>query len=309
MTTTTPATRTAPIGLGLAGMTACISGVSVFVNGYGVRRWSDATAYTTAKNLIAALVLGSVLVAVAATRARPPAAATRRPRAAMLAVAVLGGSVPFVLFFEGLARASSPDAAFLHKTLVLWVPLLAVPALGERTGALHVGAIALLFSGQAVLAGGVDEIGRGSGEALILAATLLWAIETVIARRLLRGSVPAPTLAVVRMGGGVVLLLAWVALRGDIGILTGAGAGAWGWAVLTGGLLSLYVLGWYAALARAQAVDVTSVLVIGALVTAALDSGVGGVAAPTPVALVLLVAGGLLAAVAALAAPARAEAA
>ena len=51
---------------------------------------------------------------------------------ALAAIGVIGGSVPFVLFFEGLSSATSPQAAFLHKTLVLWVAVLAVVFLGER---------------------------------------------------------------------------------------------------------------------------------------------------------------------------------
>ncbi len=44
----------------------------------------------------------------------------------------------------------------------------------------------------------------------------------------------------------------------------------WRWILLTGLLLTAYVATWYAALARAQAVDVTAVLVFGAVVTALL---------------------------------------
>src|SRR5438105_4626479 len=49
------ATRTT--GLLLALVTACISGVSVFVNSYGVKSFHSASTYTTAKNLVAAVIL------------------------------------------------------------------------------------------------------------------------------------------------------------------------------------------------------------------------------------------------------------
>ena len=54
---------------------------------------------------------------------------------------MIGGSVPFVLFFEGLARAEATQAAFIQKTLVVWVALLAVPLLRERFGVPHALAI------------------------------------------------------------------------------------------------------------------------------------------------------------------------
>ena len=77
---------------------------------------------------------------------------------ALLAVAVIGGSVPFVLFFEGLARAEATQAAFIQKTLVVWVALLAVPLLKERFRAPHALAIVLLLVGQAWLAGRAGNV-------------------------------------------------------------------------------------------------------------------------------------------------------
>lgn len=278
-------------GLALAGVTACISGVAVFVNGYGVRRWPDATVYTTAKNLVAAAVVVAAFAVV--RRVRPPAPRGARPvhrPAAYLAVAVIGGSVPFVCFFEGLARASSTDAAFVHKLLVVFVALLAVPFLHERVGGMQVAAIALFVGGQAALSGGVPDLAPGTGETLILAATVLWSVEVIVAKRFLT-DVPPLTLAVARLAGGVALLLAWLVVRGDLGVLTSATAGAWAWAAATGAILGAYAITWYSALARARAVDVTSVLVVGALITAVLDTGVRGVPAPDPLAVVLLLAG------------------
>src|ERR1039458_3800910 len=56
---TSSRTRTKRVvpGVFVAGVTALISGVSVFVNSYGVRAVSSPAVYTTAKNLVATLVL------------------------------------------------------------------------------------------------------------------------------------------------------------------------------------------------------------------------------------------------------------
>ena len=110
--------------------------------------------------------------------------------------------MPFVLFFEGLARASSTAAAFIHKTLVIWVALLAVPLLGERLSWAHWAAIALLLAGQAVLVGDAGTVTLGAGELMIFGATLLWSVEVVVVKRLL-ASLAAPTLAAARLGIGL----------------------------------------------------------------------------------------------------------
>ena len=55
-----------------------------------------------------------------------------------------------------------------------------------------------------------------------------------------------------------------------------------GWVAVTGAALAAYVGSWYAALARASAIDVTSVLVGGAIITAILGSGLNGAPLGSP---------------------------
>jgi drug/metabolite transporter (DMT)-like permease len=301
-----PARRLQPsraVGVALAFATAVVSGVSVYVNGYAVKHFDDATVYTTAKNAVAgALLLLLALAAVPSGRRRDGETRVAPPRgrrgAALVVVAIVGGSVPFLLFFEGLARAEATQAAFIHKTLVVWVALLAVPLLRERLGWPHVVAVGLLLVGQAWLIGETGTIAFGTGEAMILAATLLWAVEVVLVKRLL-DDLPSRTLAAARMGLGTVILVGWVVATGKWDGLTALGAEQWQWAILTGLLLTAYVATWYAALALAQAVDVTAVLVFGAVVTAVLAGAADG--APVDVVgLGLVTAGAALAAAAAL---------
>ena len=268
-------TSTRRLGILLALATAMVSGVSVWVNASGVREFTDATAYTTAKNLVAATVLLGLLLAV---RGRSGAGWTR-PRGAwqwlgMLVVGVLGGGVGFVLFFEGLARATSTQVALLHKSLVLWVALLAVALLRERLQWGHWVAIGALLLAQVGLAGGVPG-SLGAPELLILAATALWSVEVVVAKRLL-ASLSSWTVGVARMAIGSVALVGWLAARGRLGVLGSLSGEQVGWVLLTGLLLAAYVATWFAALARAQAVDVTAVLVLAVPVTAVLQAVMDG---------------------------------
>lgn len=259
-------------GIALAFATATISGSAVYVNGFAVKHFDDATVYTTAKNGVAAILLAGLLAVSPAARVRATRRPSRRQRMGIAAVGIIGGGVPFVLFFEGLARAPSVQAAFIHKTLVIWVALLAVPLLRERLTAVHLGAIGALVAGQAALTGDLTRLRSSSGELMILAATLLWAAETVLAKRLL-GSIRPLTLGVARMGIGLAALLVFLGFTGRAGVLASFSAQQWWWVILTGTILTGYVATWYAALQRAPAVDVTAVLVFGAVVTAMLASG------------------------------------
>ena len=290
-------------GIGLAFVTAVVSGVAIYVNGHAVKHFGDATVYTTAKNAVA----GALLLVLALTMQRPAGTGQasgpsgRLHWLALLGVAVIGGSVPFVLFFEGLARAEATQAAFIQKTLVVWVALLAVPLLRERFRAPHALAIVLLLAGQAWLAGHAGTVVFGTGEAMILAATLLWSVEVVFVKHLLASRAPR-TLAAARMGIGTALLVGWVAISGKAGQLAALDAEQWRWVLLTGLLLTAYVATWYAALARAQAVDVTAVLVFGAVITALLSKAADGTAVSLP-GVVLVAAGSVLVAVVAVRGP------
>jgi drug/metabolite transporter (DMT)-like permease len=287
-------TDTRRLGMLLALATAMISGVSVYLNADAVRAFSDATTYTTAKNVVAATVLLTVFAWTQRTRGwhveRPKSA---RQWAALSAVGAVGGSVPFVLFFEGLARADSGQAAFLHKTLLIWVGLLAIVVLRERVSWVHGVAVTLLVVGQIGLAGGLAP-SLGLPEALILAATLLWSVEVVLAKRLL-GGLSSHTVALARMGVGSIVLIAWAGIRGNLGLVASLTATQLGWVALTGALLAGYVATWFAALKRAQAIDVTAVLVLGAPITAVLNNINKGIPLdPTVQWLVLTLAGGAL---------------
>jgi drug/metabolite transporter (DMT)-like permease len=279
--TLSPAARSSTdartLGIGLAVVTATISGVAVFLNAFAVRQVPDAAVYTTLKNAVAAAVLLGVLVATNRWTDLRTIPARRWP--ALLAVGVIGGSIPFVLFFTGLAQASAPGAAFIHKTLFLWVALLALPALGERAGIATVIGLVALLGGQALVLPPRD-VAWATGETMILAATILWAVETIVVKRLL-AETPALVVGALRMSLGVVILVGYLVVSGRAaGIATMSPAG-WAWVALTGVILAGYVGTWFAALRLAPATVVTSVLVLGAIVTGTL-SAVSQGALPAP---------------------------
>ncbi len=300
--TESPSTRRT--GVLLAAMTAVISGVAVFINGYGVRAWAGTaspTSYTTFKNVVAAFVL--LAAGLALTRRRNREGLTRPSRGqqwiGLALVAALGGALAFALFFEGLARASSSQAAFIHKTLIIWVGILAVGLLHEKVRPMHVAAIGLLVAGQFVLVGGISDVTIGVGELMIFGATLLWSVEVILSKRLL-ADLSSLTVGLARMAGGAALLIVFGILNGSLAAVGSVSLAQIAWVLVTGLVLSGYVASWYAALARAPALDVTAILVAGALITALLRSVVDGAAVPPPLGLGLVLGGTAVAITAAL---------
>lgn len=255
-------------GVGLAFGAALISGFAIFINGFAVKQLPDAAVYTTLKNAVAALIL--VGLAAMTVRSAEVRAMQRGSWLRLIVIAIVGGSVPFLLFFIGLAQATAPSAAFIQKTLFIWVAIFAVPFLGERLGLAQLAALAVLLGGQYLVVQ-PSGVAWGSGETMIAAATLLWAIEAILAKRLL-ATVPPQIVGAGRLGIGLVVLLGYVLVTGRAGTIAALTGAQWGWVLATGLILSAYVATWFAALRRAPASLVTAALVVGAPITAILQA-------------------------------------
>lgn len=257
-------------GVLLALGTALISGVSVHLNKFGVTAVPDAVLFTTMKNTVVGVALVAVLLFVLRQReaAQKISALTRREWFKLGVIAVIGGSVPFLLFFTGLKLASAPSAALIHKTLFVWVAFLAVPLLGERLSKWVVAGLGILLIGQ-LFSNLPKAWGWGAGETLIFVATLLWAGETILVKRVLP-NVPVALAASARMAGGAVVMWAFLAVTNQVGNVLALGANQWLWIGITSVFLFGYVTTWYAALKFAPATVVTSVLTVGAVITVGL---------------------------------------
>lgn len=253
-------------GIRLALGAAVISGVSIFVNTYAVAAFPNATLFTTMKNVIVGVALVAVVLVAMRSDVRRLGG---RQWAGLGALGIVGGSVPFVLFFEGLQRAgSAADAAFIHKTLFIWVAMAALAFLPrERIGTGQLGALGVLIAAQLLLAAPASTA-LGAGELMVLAATLLWSAEIVIARRLLSATSSAVA-AAGRMGGGAIVLLGYAGATGQLSLALSPVQ--WSWLAVTAVLLLAFVSTWYAALERAPATAVTCVLTLGAPITAMLS--------------------------------------
>ena len=276
-------------GILLALTTALISGVSVYLNKFAVQALPDPFVFTALKNTLVGLTLAIFLAGT-----WRPVSLSRTRWLGLAALAVVGGSVPFLLFFKGLAEASAPSAALIHKSLFLWVALLAAPLLSEKPGKWTLLGLACLALGQ-LLNGWPKAWGWGGGETLILMATLLWAVETIVAKRLLP-DVPTALAATARMAGGAIVMWLYLIGAGKAGGAFALTADQWGWVGLTSLFLLGYVGTWYAALKRAPATDVTAALTLGAVITTVITIVVEGkpIAATPLIGLALMIAGGLI---------------
>ncbi|MBI3190588.1 DMT family transporter [archaeon] len=109
----------------------------------------------------------------------------------LAAIAVIGGSIAFFLYFTGLKLTTAGHAAFLHKTLPLYVAVLAFLFLKEKIGKKYLAAMVLMFLGT--MAVYFTQISPAElwmnpqlGDLLVITATILWAVENVISRKAMK---------------------------------------------------------------------------------------------------------------------------
>jgi len=249
-------------GVQLALATALFSGVANFVNKFAVST-ADPLVFTTLKNtLVAFIVIGLLILACKLPKIR---SLSRRDIIQLLAIAVIGGSLPFYLFFTALKEMPAINAALIHKTLVLWVALLAVPLLRERVSSLQLGAIGLIYSVN-LLTGTFKGVSFQGPELMVLVATLLWAVENVIAKVTLRRVDPDIVVGA-RMGLGSLILVLVVIILGKGSQLFTFTPQQFSLTLLTSFLLFGYVATWYRALKLAPVTLVATVLTSATLVT------------------------------------------
>lgn len=272
--------------------TVFISGVSVYVNKFGVAQLSDPFVYTTLKNTVVTIGFVAILGLLPGSW-RELRIFTPHQWVGWLGLGLMGGGIPFLLFFGGLTNTSAPSAALIHKTLFLWVALLAVPLLGERLGWWQIAGLGVLAVGQFLLQP-PSAWGWGSGETMMLMATLLWACETILAKKVLLEISPH-TAVLGRMGVGAMVMWLFLSFTGRAGTPLALTGTQWFWVLVTSIFLMGYVWTWYRALKAAPAVLVSSVLTLSAIITILLNGVVDGQATATlpAMGMLLLMAGAI----------------
>jgi len=255
-------------GFKLALFTAGFSGVAVFLNSLTVKAVGDALVFTTVKNLGVAAILALVLF-----RQTIDWQAVRVNWRPLLAIGVIGGSLPFYLFFKGLSLTNPATGALIHKTLIFWVALWAIPVLKEKVSVKQWLALGLIFGSNFII-GGLPHFAKaswGRGEWMILAATILWAIENIIAKNVLK-RVPVDVVVGSRMILGSLILLSAVGFSGKINLIFRLNPVQWSMTLVSVFLLTGYVMTWYRALKAAPVTLVASVLTLATIITNVLSS-------------------------------------
>lgn len=248
-------------------MTAIISGVSIFINKYAVSV-SNPYVFTFAKNTMVALILCSVLFGW--KNYSVISQITKRQWISLIAISLVGGSIPFLLFFKGLTMTQAAQASFMQKSMFIFVAIMAVLFLKEKINKFFLFGALLLFFGNFLAIKNL-HLSFGYGDLLIFTAVFLWSIENVLSKSVLK-QLDGMTVAWGRMFFGSFFILLFLLINGQGGDIMAFNTKQFGWIAITSVFLFFYVITWHSGLKLIPVSVATSILVLGSSVTTILSA-------------------------------------
>ncbi|AJF59625.1 MAG: hypothetical protein QT03_C0001G0115 [archaeon GW2011_AR10] len=253
-------------GIMLLLATAFVSGFSVFLNTFAVKGF-DPFVFTTAKNVVVAVLLFSAVLLL--REFRELKLLSQKQWLQLLAIGAIGGSFAFLIYFYALKEiAAAANAGFIHKTLFIWATLLAVVFLKEKINKKFLAGAALLMLGNFFLFSSISSFGLT--EILLLAATMMWAAENVLAKHVLKNT-SGRIVAFGRMFFGSLIMLGFLAATNQVQGMFELSVEQIQWVLLTAALLFLYVITYYAGLKYLKVSTATSMLLLSQPITGILS--------------------------------------
>ena len=258
-------------GIVLALVASIISGIAIFYAKISLVK-IEPLILTTGRNLTAGLLL-AIAFGLSANR-QEIRKLNKQQLINLILVAFIGGALPFYLFFSGLQFVKAPVANLIHKTLFIWVSVLASIFLKERLNIKYWISFGLIFLANFYFAR--IPLNPGKGEMMILVATILWSTENILAKKALT-ALPSEMVGFFRMGVGSILLSTAVLFNGKGAKFLTLSYEQLTVIIIGGLILFLYVYFWYKALKYAPASLATLILSFSVLVGNILNNSFAGV--------------------------------
>lgn len=166
-------------------------------------------------------------------------------------IALFTGGLHFALVYLGIARVDAATAAICYQLAPPFTVLVAWAWLGDRMRPVAVIGMALAFAGVVILAGGPGEGRDPFGIALVVLATIAFAIGTVLTKRHGPFSALGLNAWTALLTAPQILLASLVVESGQLAAMAAADWRGWGavlYTALSGGIAGFWL--WYWLLGR-----------------------------------------------------------
>jgi len=249
-------------GYFLVFLTAVISGFAIFINQFGVKVFNPYI-FTGLKNLIVALLLTGLLLVLKDWKVLKKL--NKKQWFLLAIIGLIGGSIPFLLFFKGLSLSTGLNGAFIHKTMFMYVAVLAFVFLKEKIDK------RFLLGGIFLILGNLFFLKKLSltinqGDLLILLATLFWAAENTISKYALK-ELSGRIVAWGRMFFGSLFIFIFLFGTGQLSLSVNLNFQQISWVAITAVVLFGYVMTWYSGLKYIPVSQAAVILLLGSPIT------------------------------------------
>lgn len=252
-------------GLLLVFLTAVISGFAIFLNAFGVKEINPFI-FAGMKNTIVMAVLFLSFFVVKDFKSLKEL--KKKQWSQLMLVGLVGGSVPFLLFFQGLQLSTGALGSLIHKTMFVFVIILAALFLREKVSKKVIIAVIALLAGNFFLLRA--DFSFNLGHLLIFSATVLWAVENIISKHLLK-TLSSRTVAFGRMFFGSLFIMVFLIATNQFRLIASITSTQLSWILITSFILFLYVTTWYGGLKHVKVSTATAILLLGSPITTLLS--------------------------------------
>jgi len=266
----------------LAFATALISGIAIPINKLLVINM-DPTIFTATR----ALIIGLVFLFLAWKKEKLTKSILKDQRWLYLTlIGLIGGGLAFLLYFNGLELTTSSRGAFLHKTLPIYVTILAFIFLKEKIPKKQLLALGIMFLGTTILY--IDKITPSAlwsnpsfGDLLVIFATILWAVENTIAKKVMIKGESNFIISAARMFIGSLFLFSVIILFGKLDILFSLSINQILGLLVSTGILFGYIFCWYSSVKLINVSKAATILLLSPVISMIL--GIFMFNEPTPI--------------------------
>ncbi|OGZ17527.1 MAG: hypothetical protein A2Z78_01550 [Candidatus Nealsonbacteria bacterium RBG_13_36_15] len=253
-------------GYFLVFLTAIISGLSIFLSKFGVSVINPYI-FTWLKNLMVLVLLTGLLLALKDWQILK--SLTKKQWFLLIAIGLVGGSIPFLLFFKGLSMVSAPLGSFIHKTMFIYVAFLAFFFLKEKIDKrFFLGGFFLILGNLLLLK--KLSFTLEPGYFLVFLATFFWAAENTISKYVLK-ELSGRIVAWARMFFGAFFIFIFLLGTDQLSLLVDFNLIQVRWILITAVFLFGYVMTWYGGLRYIPVSQATVILLFGAPITTLLS--------------------------------------
>ncbi|MCK4714264.1 MAG: DMT family transporter [Candidatus Aenigmarchaeota archaeon] len=237
------------LGTLLALLTAVVSGFAIPVNKIFVSGL-DPVVFTAVR----AIFIGAIFFILAGYKKGFKFRSMNKvPWSWLLLIGIIGGGLGFLLYFSGLTLTTSGRAAFLHKTLPIYVAVFSYLFLKEKiTRKQNMTLLVMLIGTVILLSSSINPSvfwqDPALGDILVVLGTIMWGLENTISRKALIKEESSLVVSFSRMFFGGAFLFGVALLLGRLDVLLNLTQQQMASILISSGLLFAYILFWYSAI-------------------------------------------------------------